>query len=159
MGRRTSLTPELKERLLSLVRKGNYIETACNVAGVHKGTFYDWMKRGETGEEPYASFREDFFRADGEAEAQVLGVIDSASKEQWQAAAWKAERRWPDRWARRERSQVEVTGKDGGDIKVTLDDIAEAMSAITKNAVSNPDPELGGDSGVDGGDALDSGSD
>lgn len=45
-GRPTVLTVEILDRICSLVRVGNYIETAANVAGVSKDTLYRWLKRG-----------------------------------------------------------------------------------------------------------------
>ena len=34
LGRPTDLTPELQEKICSIIADGNYIETACNAVGI-----------------------------------------------------------------------------------------------------------------------------
>ena len=46
---KTKLTPELQERILLHLRVGAYVETAAACAGIHKDTFYEWMKKGARG--------------------------------------------------------------------------------------------------------------
>jgi hypothetical protein len=46
-----------------------------------------------------------------EAEMRDVALIAQAAKENWQAAAWRLERKYPARWGRK--TQHEVTGKDG----------------------------------------------
>lgn len=36
-----------------------------------------------------------------------IRIIEEAAQTKWQAAAWYLERRWPERWAKRERFEVE----------------------------------------------------
>jgi len=147
MGRRTKLTPDLQDRLLGLIRQGNYIDTACKLVGLDRTVIYDWLKRGskDDPEEPYTSFALAFWEAEGEAEKNVLAIIDKAAAVDWKAAAWKIERRWPERWGRKDRLQAEVTGKDGAEIKVSFDDISDAMKAIAKNAGEHSSLEPGDD--------------
>lgn len=45
-GAPTKLTPELIDKISSYIRLGAYVETAAASAGVHKATFYEWMKKG-----------------------------------------------------------------------------------------------------------------
>lgn len=40
------LTPELMDRLCSLLRVGAYVEQACAQVGIEKSSFYNWMRRG-----------------------------------------------------------------------------------------------------------------
>ena len=46
---------------------------------------------------------------------QVLIRVGETQRSQWQAAAWRLERRYPDRWGR---TRHEVTGADGGPVAV-----------------------------------------
>ena len=135
-GRPTSLTPETGERIIGFLRLGNYIETACNASGIHKDSFYEWLKRAKTGEEPFAKFASQVDEAVALAEARDLQTIQKASGEQWQAAAWRLERRYPERWGRRDPQRIELTGKGGGPITLSLEDLDKALSAGESNAAS-----------------------
>ncbi len=51
-GRPIKLTATMQSELVELIKAGNYIEVACPLAGIHKSTYYDWMKKArliETG--------------------------------------------------------------------------------------------------------------
>lgn len=129
-GRPCKLTPKLRESICSALRAGNYIETAAIINGVNKTSLYAWLKKG--GEErrrleggrnrkptkkakPYLDFLNAVEKAQGQAEARDVALIGQAAVSQWQAAAWRLERKFPSRWGRR--ASVEHTGKDGGPIE------------------------------------------
>ena len=38
---------EVVDRIVDAVRIGNYVATASAAAGIHRATYYSWMKRGE----------------------------------------------------------------------------------------------------------------
>lgn len=122
-GRPTKLTDEVQRAICRGIRMGNYIETAALLAGVSKQTFYTWVKKGHAEREAgrngkYARFLDAVEKAQAEAEALDLAIITKAAREgQWQAAAWRLERKFPDRWGRR-KYEVEHTGKDGGPVQV-----------------------------------------
>jgi len=81
---------------------GAYIETAAAYAGINKSTLYDWMKRGARAKSgKYKEFSNAIEKALAESEMRDLAVIAKASQENWQAAAWRLERKFPDRWGRR----------------------------------------------------------
>lgn len=108
-GRPTSFDKEKAKIIIDTVRAGNYVETAAAFAGVNKSTLYDWIKRGARGEsEELQDFSNALYSADAEAEIRDIQTIENASKTQWQAAAWRRERRAPQRWGRRD--QVEMSG-------------------------------------------------
>lgn len=137
---KSKLTPELQERLVAFLRAGNYVETAAACAGIHKDTFYEWCKKGRKGEEPFAAFVEAVDKAIAESEARDVALIGKAATVNWQAAAWRLERKMPHKWGRHERH--ELTGANGGPIEMhSLDDITAAMKAAESNATCPPDPE------------------
>lgn len=115
-GRPTSLTPEVQTAIVESIRAGNYRSTAAAAAGVHRNRIAEWEGRGESEEEPYASFACALQKAESEAEADLLREIRYAQPsvtgegghgaDLWQAKAWIMERRWPKRWAARVRQQV-----------------------------------------------------
>lgn len=113
MARPTKLTPELQEKICQAIRAGNYIETAAAYAGVNKSTLYDWLKRGGRAKSgKYKEFSNAVEKALAEAEVRDVFIIGKAAEENWQAAAWRLERKFPDRWGRRERwrSEEQETG-------------------------------------------------
>ncbi len=55
-GRRTKLTDELQQQIVSYIRAGAYDWVAAQAAGIGKTTFYRWIQAGERGRQPYAGF-------------------------------------------------------------------------------------------------------
>ena len=53
------------DQIVQVVSIGNYVSTASAAAGIHRSTFYPWMKRGE-----HAS--------DARANPEPVGVDDEA---------------------------------------------------------------------------------
>jgi len=121
-GRPTKLTPDLQDELVRVLRVGNYAETACAYVGLNKTTFYDWMKRGARaqdklkkdpdaeiphGEEIYIEFSNAIKKAEADAEARDVLIIGKAAESQWQAAAWRLERKFPEKWGRRGKRDAE----------------------------------------------------
>lgn len=124
-GRKSKLTPELRDRILDAVLEGNYIETAAQIAGVNKTTLYRWLRRAEDVEaqalelvvedgadfyehvDPaewvYLDFRHALKSAEAYSEAELLRMSKSAAVagSSWQAFMTILERRHPDRWGRR----------------------------------------------------------
>lgn len=131
MARPTKLNAETQERIITAIRAGNYIETAAAYAGINKTTLYDWMKRGERekqrvakdarlkirkAEQPFVEFSNAVQRALAEAEVRDVAIIAKAAEEQWQAAAWRLERKFPEKWGKR---QIEIEHK--GQVEVRHD--------------------------------------
>lgn len=143
MARPTKLTPELRDRICAFLRAGNYVETAAAAAGISKETLYKWLRRGARSKGgPCRDFADAVAVAQAQAEARDVALIARAAESQWQAAAWRLERRLPARWSRRERH--EHSGKDGGaiDARVDTTDLAAVERRIR---------ELLGESGAAGG--------
>jgi transposase len=106
MARPTKLTAETQEKIVQAIRAGNYIETAAAYAGIDKKSLYTWLKRGNecpTGTNIHAKFLQAVEQALATAEAQDVLIIGKAAKEgAWQASAWRLERKFPDRWGRKD---------------------------------------------------------
>jgi hypothetical protein len=104
------LTPQLQEKVVAMIRGGNYIETAAAAAGISKQTLYTWLKNGARAEEgPEYEFAEAVHQALAQAEVRNVLLIGEAAKTVWQAAAWRLERMNPERWALR--SKFEHSGE------------------------------------------------
>lgn len=120
LARPTKLTKKIQEDICRAVRAGNYIETAAAHVGINKTTLYDWMKRGarekeriaknprarvKKSEEPYVEFSNAIEKALADAEVRDVAIIANAAKENWQAAAWRLERKFKERWGRNDYSR------------------------------------------------------
>lgn len=115
-GRPTECTPELIEKIVTYVMDGNYVETACLLAGIAKKTFYNWLKMGqeETGG-IHAKFLHAIEKAAAWSEARDLNAIGAAGRSNWQARAWRLERRFPERYGRFVKFQGAIATADVGE--------------------------------------------
>ena len=107
------LTDDLINEIAALIREGNYIETTCRAVGISSQTYRTWKKRGEAATSGiYRRFFEAIDQSEAKAESRYLGVIkDAANSKTWQAAAWYLERKYPERWGRRQFTDITSGGK------------------------------------------------
>jgi transposase len=134
-GRPSKLTPELTKRLCDWLEAGNFIETACDMEGISRESFYEWLRRGERAWsndiEPvnYVQFSDMVKKA--MARMEILTINDlRAGPMNWQAKAWWLERRHPDRWGNRQKH--EHTGKDGDAIEVRHVSYRDGLTTVTE---------------------------
>lgn len=129
LGRPSKLTPEVQATILNSLRAGNYLEPSCHLANVAPQNVYLWIKRGAAeqlridagkpandDETPYREFRDAVKAAQAQSEIRDVALIAKAAEKQWQAAAWRLERKHYERWGRKQ--TIEVGGRDGGPIQV-----------------------------------------
>lgn len=95
-GRVSKFNPENCEKILVGIRVGMFLTQAPMLVGVDHDTFRRWIRRGEEeGKGPYKEFADGVKRAEAECLQTQLAVIETAARGgTWQAAAWKAERRF-----------------------------------------------------------------
>ncbi len=120
------LSKNTRERFLMFLRGGAYIETACALAGISKQTFYDAVKTAARARE--RCDKDDTLKLTNE-ERRLIGFLDAVAKAQaesemrdlatiteaalrgvWQAAAWRLERKFPEKYGRREGASAESEG-------------------------------------------------
>jgi transposase len=131
-GRPTKLDADTSERICQAIRGGNYIETAAAIAGIHRDTLYSWLKRGRTEEEGiHRDFVEEIDQALALAEKNALQTIEKASVDHWQAAAWRLERRFPERWGRK---RLEITFPKSFDPSKLSDDELQQVKLLLQKA-------------------------
>lgn len=123
MGRPTKLTDELQEKICGYIADGNYPETAAQACGINPGSYYGWMKHGrefaadvpDDYEDGPANRYYEFFKAVKHAEAlcetTALTELRKHWPEQWTAIATFLERRFPYRWGRKDRIEIDVRGE------------------------------------------------
>ena len=100
----SKLTPETHQKIVGLLRAGNYLETAAAASGITTKSLRRWLRRGADGEEPFATFAADVEQAIAEGEALdvvKMSQLARGSKEHapdMRALAWRLERRHRERW-------------------------------------------------------------
>ncbi len=109
MARPTKLTLETTEKLCEAIRLGSTYELACNFAGISYDVFNLWRNLGRDAKSgKYFEFFNIIKKAEGDATNKWLGHIEDAAQDgNWQAAAWKLERRYPDSYGKRIKQQVQ----------------------------------------------------
>jgi hypothetical protein len=110
-GRRSKFTPETVDKLTQAIRLGATYVLACDYAGISMQTFLTWK-------DTKPEFLDAIKRAEGTACVGWLAKIEQAASDgNWQAAAWKLERRYPEMYGRQ---RMEVTGAEGGAIQTEI---------------------------------------
>ncbi len=133
-GNPTLCVPANYKGFLDLLRIGLFVEQACHQAKLAKPTVYEWLKRGSTGEEPYATFAEEFQQASATAELTALSEIRTG-KNNWQSRAWFLERRFRDRWGRNDKLEIKPVAPEA----VTAKRAREIMSELFSGDVTPGD--------------------
>lgn len=154
-GRRSKLTPEVEKKIIQALKDGNYFAVACKLAGISPQTGHEWIARGRgtdktrKSSKTFADFANAVKNAEAAAEDKAVRKIVAAGTETWQAAAWYLERKFPDRWARRERPSPDLDfGKmsdeqleriaEGEDPAVVLSGESSSTVGIEKAETASP---------------------
>ena len=100
----TVMTKEMEDAIIKTVKLGLHPERAAEAHGVTASTMRNHKARNPT-------FATRIKEAESGAERGFLGLIIGHTEIQWTAAAWILERRWPERWAKREPTMTEATAE------------------------------------------------
>lgn len=114
MARALKLTPAVSKALLDALRMGATQRLACQYAGISEDTLARWRDLGSRGRAPYADFAEAFTRAQGTLAVALLAKIEAAATDDWRAAAWKLQHRFPKDYG----LKVELTGDADNPVQV-----------------------------------------
>lgn len=109
MGRPTKLTKEIHNTIVRHIKTGNYIETAAAAAGINKKTLYEWLKRGAQEEIGiYTDFSNAVEMAMAQSEIDMINKLKKHDLSSAQSIEWRLERRFPDRWGRKDKLTADV---------------------------------------------------
>ena len=115
MGAPLKINEEIIFQITKAVKNGNYIETASAYVNIDKTTLYDWLRRGrrerdrvrkdgrlriKKDEQIFVNFSHALEKALAEAEMRDVMIVGKAGETQWQASAWRLERKFPEKWGR-----------------------------------------------------------
>jgi transposase len=145
--------PSINDRkvqdLIKALQYGNYMDTACKLAGVGVTTAYRWINEGaeETNRiaagltpdpkrAPYVEIMEGIEKARAESEARNVSVIQKAAQDgTWQASAWWLERTRPQKWGRFMRTEPLAPEDSTANMAVTDDDLESLVSRILGDGI------------------------
>lgn len=154
-GRPTILTEEIIEEIARHVEAGNYVEVALSLAGVNNPTFYQWMRKARQAEaeardggeltysqKMYLKLRARMNEAEAIAENTRLADITAAADHDPKWAAWFLERRFPGRWGKSQRLEIDQVPDDGispgaFDFSGFTDSELEEINKLIRKARSN----------------------
>lgn len=115
----SKFTRQTIDMLIAGIRNGLPYELAAEAAGIGTSTFYNWQ-RGDFPRGADKALKVEFLdaltRARGESAFRLAGLINRAATDDWRAAGWLLERRFPGDF-----------GKDA-DLHRRLDDLERALS-------------------------------
>jgi len=126
VGRPTKCTPEVRKRIVDMVKAGCYRQHACAAAGVSVGTFCRWM---ETNRSPYREFREAVLEAEALSIANLtMRVTKAAQDGDWKAALALLERKCPKEFGRKDRHVIEdAEGREVIPLAILRDAVARTQ--------------------------------
>ena len=111
MARTSKITAVRTKKICAAIRAGMSRTGAAGIVGLHPTTITNWLDKGEDGDKRYVGFLDAYKKAEATFEQTVIGRISAASMDTWQAAAWLAERRFPQQWVRTERQEITHSGE------------------------------------------------
>lgn len=125
VGRPSKISQEKIDIIVNALRTGAYIETCALHAGVDKRTIYDWLKKGNNGEnELCVKFLNAVNKAMAEAELRDIRNIQMHAEKDWRASAWRLERKFPKKWGYKQQIQELGENEEIGH-KSIIDQITE----------------------------------
>jgi hypothetical protein len=163
-GRPTKLTPATQAALTARLREGQTLATAAKLAGIHRDTLHDWLRRGEAAAEVRETdasvdasevvFLELFDEVEvARAEAQAAAVLEVRAAGQagsWQASKWYLERSFPEEWGAKSSTAVMVSAsqsslseaiKRGRELRESVEASAAATDAEDPGESATADTE------------------
>jgi len=121
------------EEIVELVLLGVPPLVAAEAQGVTESEFVEWMRKGQLSGSGHGNFRQ-FYEAVNKAEADFeAGLITRiAISKDWKAAAWLAERRFPERYVRKPVGDAAKKPGDGAE----ADPFSDVDKVVPLKAVS-----------------------
>jgi len=118
--KREVLTKEVHEAVVRCINAGGHIETAAAFAGISLKSLNKWLLEGATKSHGKArDLHHDVDVALAKFEMAHISYLNNAAKTSTHAAQWMLERRFPERWGKKDR--VSLEGKDGGPVKYQVE--------------------------------------
>ena len=149
----TRRTPRRRLVVLAALRHGHSRRAAAGEAGMAWCTLLDWYQSDPV-------LRAEIGKAEADHERNLIGrIVEAAENGVWQAAAWLAERKWPEEYGQRRMvtgtldARHEHSGPGGGPIEIAAvparDRVAGRIASIAARIAEGGDSS--GSNGSGGG--------
>jgi hypothetical protein len=125
--RPTKFTRSTLDRLFVAIRAGLPYHLAAEAAGISYQTFNEWQHgRFPRGADTQlkAEFSDQLTRARGGSALRLISIVNRAAPDDWRAASWILERRFPKDFGKQ---TLEVTGADGAPMQVEVATLQRVM--------------------------------
>lgn len=127
----TKRTPEIDQRIRTALELGASYCAASAYAGIAYITFVRWRDM----DDDFAAMIE---LAQGKAQVGWLAKIEKAATDgNWQAAAWKLERRYPDEYGRRDRLDININREAqrvANELGISVEDVLAEAQRIAEGS-------------------------
>lgn len=94
MGRKGKYCPEIVEAICSHISNGLTVKDSCTLEDISDKTIYEWLNDPDKDD-----FRLCVKKAEQNFKESNLKIIHNHAQKNWFAAAWLVERKFPDEWA------------------------------------------------------------
>jgi hypothetical protein len=112
------ISPELIEEICNYIAAGYSYAQSAKLAGIAESTFFRWKNLGQFGDaDPaYQLFFIEVQEASEFSEGEALQLVRSAAirERNWKAAAWFLERRFPEKYEKRNLPKAPLNPPDEG---------------------------------------------
>lgn len=110
MGRPSKLTAKVRHAILNSLRRGNYLSTAADVAGIPIHTLREGLARGEREKSGrYYDFLVAMRQVLGQVEDNLVGVFQAGAENDPTIAKEFLARRWAQRWGAKANGAADAT--------------------------------------------------
>lgn len=137
-GQNMKLDEAAAEKVCVALRQGATLDAAAAYTGVARSVVFDWLRKGRQAgaRQPYKGFVEKVDEAFAMFEVTAIAQIAKAGADgEWQATAWRLERRFPDKYGRRTRvdGNLQVSAAPVIDAsKLTVDELETLRRLLAK---------------------------
>ncbi len=129
----TKYTSILAHQICEHVSKGIPMRQAAQTLGISESTFHRWRREKE-------DFAEMIDQAIGVSESRLITEI--SVNEDWRAKAWILERRFPERWSKREQIDMNVSKSEGlEEIKLMMRQTDHLLGIENREDGTDEDPD------------------
>jgi transposase len=114
MGMKTKLNHDLIKQIAKMIELGTPNKYVAQAIGVDITTWYKWLQRGERAKSGiYFDLFVSVKKAEAKAISRNVSIIQKAAIDNWQAAAWWLERRYPEEFGKKNETILSGKGENG----------------------------------------------
>lgn len=131
-GRKSKLTPDVQQTIISYVRGGAFAWVAAEAVGISKTTFFRWLQQGEAAESgPYHNFWLQVRRAHAQARVAAEAEVRRENPLAWLRYGPGRQRPGEPGWT----ETREIAGPDAGPLEIRAIDYRTVLAPLAPRQV------------------------